>query len=84
MCLSLLTSSAIVEETLTSDEYVAIAHSENINCHSRQAARKKYAKNIKHALDFSYYSQFYMVTFHTATHGAHATLNSYLSFWCIY
>ena len=32
--------------------------SENINCHSIQAARKKYANNIKRALDFYYYSPF--------------------------
>ena len=50
---------------------------ENINCHSIQAARKKYANDIKRALDFYYYSQFYMATFQTATHGAHAALNAY-------
>ena len=32
--------------------------SENINCHSIQAARKKYLNNIKRALDFYYYSAF--------------------------
>ena len=31
---------------------------ENINCHSIQAARKKYVNNIKRALDFYYYSPF--------------------------
>ena len=31
-----------------------------------------------------HYSQFYMATFQTATHGANLTLNAYLSFWCIY
>ena len=51
--------------------------SENINCHSIQAASKKYANNIKCPLDFYYYSQFYMATFQTATHGAHAALNAY-------
>ena len=54
--------------------------SENINCHSIQAARKKFANNIKRALEFYYYSQFYMAKFQTATHGVHATLNAYLSF----
>ena len=58
--------------------------SENINCHSIQAARKKFANNIKHALDFYYYSQFYMATFQTATHGVHATFNEFLAFSCIY
>ena len=29
--------------------------SQNINCHSIQAARKKYANNIKRALDYYYY-----------------------------
>ena len=51
--------------------------SESINCHSIQAARKKYANNIKRALDFYYYLQFYMATFQTATHGAHL-INIYL------
>ena len=37
--------------------------SDNINCHSIQAARKKYANNIKHALDFYYYHHFCMATF---------------------
>ena len=32
--------------------------SENINCNSVQAARKKYVNNIKCALDFYYYSPF--------------------------
>ena len=32
--------------------------SENIYCHSIQAARKKYENNIKRALDFYYYSLF--------------------------
>ena len=32
--------------------------SENINCQSIQAARKKYANDIKRALDFYYYSPF--------------------------
>ena len=32
--------------------------SENINCRSIQAARKKYVNNIKRALDFYYYSPF--------------------------
>ena len=58
--------------------------SENINCHSIQAARKKYANNIKHAVDFYYYSKFDMATFQAATHGAHATFNAYLYFRCIY
>ena len=58
--------------------------SENIDCHSIQATRKKYANNIKRTLDFYYYSQFYMATFQTATHGAHAILNEYLYFWSIY
>ena len=58
--------------------------SENINCHNIQAARKKYANNIKRALNFYYYSQFYMATFQTGTHGAHATFNAYLSFRRIY
>ena len=40
---------------------------------SIQAARKKCANNIKCALDFYYYSQFYIATFQTATHGVHAT-----------
>ena len=44
---------------------------------------KKYANNIKHALDFYYYSQFYMAIFETATHGAHTTFNAYLFFLCI-
>ena len=35
---------------------------------------KKYANNLKHALDFYYCSQFYMATFQTATHGMHAHL----------
>ena len=60
--------------------FFCCSSSENINCHSIQAARKKYANNIKHALDFCY-SQFYMATFQTATHGEHVTLNAYLSFW---
>ena len=46
--------------------------SENIDCHSIQAARKKYANNIKPTLDFYYYSQIYTATFQTATHSVHA------------
>ena len=78
-------------ENYTSEEnkcpiFVVILYSssENIECNSIQAARKKYANNIKFTLDFYYYSQFYMATFQTATHGVHATLNAYLSFRCIY
>ena len=63
--------------------FCCYSSSENIDCHSIQAARKKYANNIKCTLDFYYNSQFYMATFQTATHGAHATLNAYLSFQCI-
>ena len=46
--------------------------------------QEKNANNIKCALDFYYNSQFYMVTFQTGTHGAHATFNANLSFRCIY
>ena len=48
--------------------FCCYSSSENINCHSIQAAIKKDANNIKHAVDFYYYSQFYMATFQTATH----------------
>ena len=41
--------------------------SENIDCHSIQAARKKYPNNIERTLDFYYSSQFYMTTFLAAT-----------------
>ena len=58
--------------------FCCYSSSENIDCHSIQAARKKYANNNKCTLDFYYYSQFYMATFQTATHGEHATLNAYL------
>ena len=64
--------------------FCCYSSSEKINSHSIQAARKKYANNIKHALDFHYYSQFYMATFQTGTNGAHATFNAYLSFQFIY
>ena len=67
--------------------FCCYSSSEIINCHSIQDTRKKYANNIKRALDFYYYSQFYMATFQTGTHGgddgAHATFNAYLSFRCI-
>ena len=54
--------------------------SENIDCHSIQAAQKKDANNIERTLDFYYSSQFYMAKFQTAIHGMHAILNAYLSF----
>ena len=38
--------------------FCCYSSSENINCHSIQATRKKSANNIKLALDFYYYSQF--------------------------
>ena len=44
--------------------------SENINCHSIQAARKKNVNNIKRALDFYYYSPFlYGNTLSFSTYG---------------
>ena len=45
--------------------------SENINCHSIQAARKKYANNIKRALDFYYYSQFLYGNISVCKYGMH-------------
>ena len=58
--------------------------SKNINCDSIQAARKKYANNIKRALNFYYYSQFYMATVQTGTHGAHEHLmHIYLSVYLL-
>ena len=60
--------------------FCCYSSSENIDCHSIQTARKKYANNIKCNLDFYYYSQFYMATFQTATRGAHATLKAYFLF----
>ena len=38
--------------------FCCYSSSENIHCNSIQAARKKYVNNIKHALDFYYYSPF--------------------------
>ena len=38
--------------------FCCYSSSEHINCHSIQAARKKYPNNIKRALDFYYYSPF--------------------------
>ena len=106
---------AIVEETLTSEEYVSlflisilnmyiwnfniyipiqlIFKEKCTNCQPEKITQVKrtnapflllFSNNIKRSLDFYYYSQFYMATFQTATHGKHATLNGYLSFWCIY
>ena len=52
--------------------FCCYSSSENIDCHNIiniQAARKKYANNIKCTLDFYCYSQFYMAPFQTATHG---------------
>ena len=43
--------------------------SENINCHSIQAARKKYANNIKRALGFYYYSPFLYGNIQVSTYG---------------
>ena len=45
--------------------------SENINWHSIQAARKKYANNIKRALDFYYYSQFLYGNISVCKYGMH-------------
>ena len=42
--------------------------------------QEKNMQIILNALKTYYYSQFYMATFHTSTHGALATLNAYLSF----
>ena len=54
--------------------FCGYSSSENIDCHSIQAARKNYANNIKCYLDSYCSSQFYMATFQTATYGAHAIL----------
>ena len=43
--------------------------SENINCHSIQAARKKYANNIKRALDFYYYLPFLYDNIYVSIYG---------------
>ena len=56
--------------------------SENINCHSIQAARKKSANNIKRALDFYHYSPFLYGSIWPGAYGQQATqpkLNGYLS-----
>ena len=77
-------SEKITHMKRTKNPFSCYSSSENINCHSTQAARKKYANNIKHTLDFYYSSEFYMARFKTAIHGTHAILNLYLSFQCIY
>ena len=59
--------------------------SEYINCHSIQAARKKYVNNIKRTLDFYYYLPFlYGNTLSFSTYGTDGRLDRYLSLRCIY
>ena len=65
--------------------FCCYSSSEYINCHSIQAARKKYVNNIKHTLDFYYYSPFlYGNTLSFSTYGTDGRLYGYLSLRCIY
>ena len=51
--------------------FCCYSSSENINCHSIQAARKKSANNIKRALDFYYYSPFMYGNISVCQYGAY-------------
>ena len=65
--------------------FCCYSSSEKINCHSIQAARKKYVNNIKPALDSYYYSPFlYGNTLSFSTYGTDRRLDGYLSLRCIY
>ena len=52
--------------------FCCYSSSDNVDCHSTQATRKKYANNIECTLDFYYSSEFYMATSLVLTHGMHA------------
>ena len=65
--------------------FCCYSSSENINCHSIQAERKKYVNNIERALDFYYYSPFlHGNTLTFSTYGTDGRLDGYLSLRCIY
>ena len=65
--------------------FYCYSSSENINCLSIQAARKKYVNNIKRDLDFYYYLPFlYGNTLSFSTYGTDGRLDGYLSLRCIY
>ena len=84
------TQKLAIRENCASEEnkctlFCCYSSSENINCHSIHAARKKYVNNIKRALDFYYYSPFlYGNTLSFSTYGTDGRLDGYLPLWCIY
>ena len=65
--------------------FCCYSSSENINCRSIQAARKKYVNNIKRTMDFYYYSPFlYGKTLSFSTYDTDGRPDGYLSLRCIY